>query len=429
MGSNFPSRPPPSTEVSAHDIQLLADRRVIDERHRGIERVLSQLGVPKKDHDDLVQTVMLRATEARDRYNPALGTVQGWVEGIARNAVREHRRQYRCKHAWLVPESDAPSVEPQAPGLNPEQLVHTRRALGALEQAMPKPVEPVLAMYAEGHTRAEIMEETGVSAGKLACHLRRLAAARDKVVRAMREKRKTVLGVRFCLLPWWLLTLLRKDPPPSLREEESAAAPRPPGVSPPLDPPPHRRADPPCLRTWPRWLWPRAHAALATAAILTVAPRLGLLASSDSSRTTAAAVALPQEGFRAPTLPTAGEPPPRLPTTGRPPPRATPTSPTATASTLPSIQAPPAARRTGATPALQANVPSHASTGRTAPVASAPLSSAVPYRLLRLASQATYSEAGDVAASSLQEHARRYGASGAAERAQLAHVVRTARPR
>lgn len=56
--------------------------------------------------DDLLSEVWLAAFEGRHRYDPALGSVVGWLFGIARNVLLAHQRAERRRASRPVVELD-----------------------------------------------------------------------------------------------------------------------------------------------------------------------------------------------------------------------------------------------------------------------------------------------------------------------------------
>jgi len=66
--------------------------------------------------EDLTAEVFLRAVRAADRFDPNRGAARTWLLGIARNALRDHRRRERRRRqvpmdALLDLKSEAPSPE------------------------------------------------------------------------------------------------------------------------------------------------------------------------------------------------------------------------------------------------------------------------------------------------------------------------------
>ena len=83
-------------------------------------RVYNYISYRLNDHsqvDDLVSTVFLRVIDRYAQYDPRKGPVEGWIIGIARNAITDHYRE-RAKLqavdieevANLLPDGETPEV-------------------------------------------------------------------------------------------------------------------------------------------------------------------------------------------------------------------------------------------------------------------------------------------------------------------------------
>jgi RNA polymerase sigma factor (sigma-70 family) len=63
------------------------------------------------DTEDVTSDVFIRALRSWHSYDPAHGSVRGWLIGIARHAVADHWR----RHAPEEPVADPPEQRPPAP--------------------------------------------------------------------------------------------------------------------------------------------------------------------------------------------------------------------------------------------------------------------------------------------------------------------------
>ena len=96
-----------------------AARSLLFERHvDAVHRFISRMRSSDADSvDDLVQMTFVAAFQAASRFR--LGSVRGWLFGIAANLVRSHaRREIRRKSALRVVAETAPSArEPDDPAV------------------------------------------------------------------------------------------------------------------------------------------------------------------------------------------------------------------------------------------------------------------------------------------------------------------------
>lgn len=120
--------------------------------------------------DDLLSEVWLAAYAGRRRYDPARGSVRGWLFGVARNVMLAHLRQTRpapragpptADDIWdaVVARLDAAAVAPRL-----------RTALAALPEGER---ELLLLVAWEQLTPAEAAEAVGVPAGTARSRLHR----------------------------------------------------------------------------------------------------------------------------------------------------------------------------------------------------------------------------------------------------------------
>lgn len=125
--------------------------------------------------DELAAETFVRAFQARRRYRASMGSVEGWLLGIATNLVRRHRRteQRRLRAYALRPSG---SAEPDATALADGRLM-AAAAGGALSRALAamRAVDrDVLLLFAwEDLSYAEVAAALGIPVGTVRSRLAR----------------------------------------------------------------------------------------------------------------------------------------------------------------------------------------------------------------------------------------------------------------
>jgi RNA polymerase sigma-70 factor (ECF subfamily) len=120
---------------------------------------------------DCTQETFVSAWRARDRFDPARGSLAAWLLGIARHRVLD---VFRGAHRVPTPVDDVPVAPaagdaPDVPEVLADRLL-VAHALQSLAPAARQVVE--LAFYGE-LTQAEIAERTGLPIGTVKSHMRR----------------------------------------------------------------------------------------------------------------------------------------------------------------------------------------------------------------------------------------------------------------
>lgn len=164
---------------------------VFDQYHRTIYEYLARSVGPDRA-DEYAGDVFVAAFDARVRYDPALGSVRGWLFGIAANIRRNRARSdSRSRRAWdrVGAERDADDggfevVE--------ESLDYGKELAWVAEflRELPEIDREVLVLYAWGElTYPEIAQALGVEVGTVRSRLarargrlRELIAARGQVL-------------------------------------------------------------------------------------------------------------------------------------------------------------------------------------------------------------------------------------------------------
>ena len=141
------------------------------DRYGGMILRIGQLSLNNRhDAEDLVQQVLVRAWRGRSGFDPARGTLAGWLLGITRRQIadrwKERGRQLRDVTAASLDATTAAGSEPDnvvdrvvvADGIN--RLPEVQRTLLRL------------AFY-QGLTHPEIASSTGLPLGTVKSHIRR----------------------------------------------------------------------------------------------------------------------------------------------------------------------------------------------------------------------------------------------------------------
>jgi RNA polymerase sigma-70 factor (ECF subfamily) len=120
---------------------------------------------------DCTQETFVSAWRARERFDPARGSLAAWLLGIARHRVLDvFRGAHRVPTpVEELPSSGAPAPAPDVPEVLADQLL-VAHALESLPPAARQVVE--LAFYGE-LTQVEIAERTGLPIGTVKSHMRR----------------------------------------------------------------------------------------------------------------------------------------------------------------------------------------------------------------------------------------------------------------
>lgn len=124
--------------------------------------------------DDLLSETWLEAYRSRARYDAALGSVRGWLFGIARNVLHVHLRKRRIE----VPSTHGDTDHPwDAVDARIDAARHTASLMGALG-LLPAPTRELFLLVAlEGLTPSEAAATLGI----------RATTARSQLHRARRD--------------------------------------------------------------------------------------------------------------------------------------------------------------------------------------------------------------------------------------------------
>ncbi|MEZ5658702.1 MAG: sigma-70 family RNA polymerase sigma factor [Burkholderiaceae bacterium] len=183
--------PPPAAEVSACqnapetalDVPISDDPREFAARVRLVQRrlfgFLGRMGLDAAMVDELAQETLLRAWQARERFDPARGRFITWLLTIARRIAIDAVRHERARIPSSEPEHDPDQqAAPERDGPH-DTLVRSRQraALLAALAALNEPERAVIALaYVEGLSAAAAGEVLGCSAGAFRTRLTRARA-------------------------------------------------------------------------------------------------------------------------------------------------------------------------------------------------------------------------------------------------------------
>ena len=124
------------------------------------------------DHDrahDVTQEVFLSAWRARDRFDPARGTLAGWLMGIAKNRVIDNVRSER-RHSDRRADDDGAELPVRA---DVDDL-GDRMLVGEALRSLPERPRRVLTLaFFEDLTHPQIAERTGLPIGTVKSDIRR----------------------------------------------------------------------------------------------------------------------------------------------------------------------------------------------------------------------------------------------------------------
>lgn len=129
---------------------------------------------------DCTQETFVSAWRSRDRFDPARGSLAGWLLGIARHRVHD---AYRATARTPVPHDDLPPERVRAAD-EPEALVRRLLLADALDSLDERPRKALQLAYYDGLSQTEIADRLGVPLGTVKSDMRR----------ALIRLRRTVAG-------------------------------------------------------------------------------------------------------------------------------------------------------------------------------------------------------------------------------------------
>jgi len=133
-------------------------------------------GLPSREEaEDAAQQAFVAAWRARASFDPARGSLGGWLAGITRNKVVDAQRALYRRQDLVVAAESAASGERQDAGVAPgadavaDQLV----VRAALQRLAPERRAVLELSFFGGLTHAEIAEQVGLPLGTVKSHIRR----------------------------------------------------------------------------------------------------------------------------------------------------------------------------------------------------------------------------------------------------------------
>ncbi len=125
--------------------------------------------LPADRAKEVTQDVFVSAWKGRERFDPAKGTLAGWLTGIAKHRIVDnHRSEQRHSQRRADSEPADVPVESEIGEIGDRMLV--TEALNALPDRVRQAIE---LSYFHGYTHAEIADHTGVALGTVKSDIRR----------------------------------------------------------------------------------------------------------------------------------------------------------------------------------------------------------------------------------------------------------------
>jgi RNA polymerase sigma-70 factor, ECF subfamily len=144
-------------------------------RHRpSLERSARRLCRNKQDAEDLVQTTLEKAWQARAQFMPG-GNLGGWLFRILTN---RHRDNLRRRSGVQVPLPDElPAAPPETDEVSSLLALPPEAVIEAMNQLSPELRKPLELMAVHGKRYREIADELGVPINTVGTRIRRARIA------------------------------------------------------------------------------------------------------------------------------------------------------------------------------------------------------------------------------------------------------------
>lgn len=97
--------------------------------HLHLDRSRHYLPADRPMIEDVVSETWLAAVRSIDKFDPARGSVQGWLLGIARNKVNDYWNRNKLRPC-------EPAAEAADPGQTPEESLQTRETQSLVHRAL-----------------------------------------------------------------------------------------------------------------------------------------------------------------------------------------------------------------------------------------------------------------------------------------------------
>jgi RNA polymerase sigma-70 factor, ECF subfamily len=123
------------------------------------------------DAEDVTQQVFLAAWDQRDQFDPARGTLPGWLLGIARFRTLDRLRA--LERQGRLTEQAASLVEPAMADSTEDDLARRLLVLDAMDRLPPERREVLALAFYEDLTHRTISERLDLPLGTVKSHIRR----------------------------------------------------------------------------------------------------------------------------------------------------------------------------------------------------------------------------------------------------------------
>ena len=120
---------------------------------------------------EVTQDVFVSAWRARDQFDPARGTLAGWLVGITKRRIIDHVRRERRHSDRRADEDDRGG--PSSPEPEVERIADRMVVARALAGLADRPRRVITLAYVDGLTHQEIAERTGLPLGTIKSDIRR----------------------------------------------------------------------------------------------------------------------------------------------------------------------------------------------------------------------------------------------------------------
>lgn len=148
-----------------------ADLRSVYDEHSGLVYSICRKALDEHSANDVTQDVFLSAWKAREQYDPARGSLAGWLVGITKRRIIDHFRsegRHADRRAAEATELADPVGESEI-GRTVDRMV----VADALRQLPERAREVITLAYIEGLTHQEITDRTGLPLGTVKSDIRR----------------------------------------------------------------------------------------------------------------------------------------------------------------------------------------------------------------------------------------------------------------
>lgn len=177
----------PVDRLGAAFVQGEADLEDVYREHGALVYAVSRRALGDEAAAEVTQDVFLSAWRGRSQFDPARGTMAGWLIGITKRRIVDHvRREKRHVDHRADPvghdEVGTPDVAQPGAGVELERIVDRMLVAHALKELPERTRRTIGLAYIDGLTHEQIAQHTGVPLGTIKSDIRRgLARLRDEV--------------------------------------------------------------------------------------------------------------------------------------------------------------------------------------------------------------------------------------------------------